>query len=124
MGNSKYENIPNQLRKHRTDRGYDQIRVARFLGFKSTSILSRWENGKSYPSLVNTLRLAALYKVYVEALYHDLLCRVRADVTRSARAGDGPLQGGGDVRKGRRQQDIPNEGDGLTDEGKNVSVDG
>ncbi len=81
MATTKYKHIPNKLRLHRLAMGFDQVQVARILGYKSTSKLSRWENGLTFPDLVNACKLAGLYHVYVEALYWDLFTTIRTEVT-------------------------------------------
>ena len=62
---------PNLLRKYRKVRGLSQKKVAQILGLKSSSRISRWENGSAVPSLSNAMRLAALYRVMVDALFID-----------------------------------------------------
>lgn len=61
--------IHNKLKEYRLKAGMTQEDVVAILGLQSTNRLSRWENGKAYPSVVNLLKLAQLYKVNSEALY-------------------------------------------------------
>jgi len=68
-----YKNIPNCLRKYRKARGLNQKDVAKVLGLKSASLISRWEKGICLPSPINLFRLAALYRTLVDALFIDLL---------------------------------------------------
>ena len=65
--------INNCLRKYRKVRGLKQKDVAKILGFKSTSMISRWENGVSLPSTQNLLKMAVLYRTIVDALFIDLI---------------------------------------------------
>jgi transcriptional regulator with XRE-family HTH domain len=65
--------INNCLRKYRKARGLKQKDVAKILGLKSTSMISRWENGISLPSTQNLLKLAVLYRTIVDALFIDLI---------------------------------------------------
>ena len=73
MRNITYKKIPNCLRKYRKARGLKQKEVAEILGLKSASLISRWEKGVSLPSPINLFRLAALYRILVDALFIDLL---------------------------------------------------
>jgi transcriptional regulator with XRE-family HTH domain len=72
--------FPNQLRKYRRARGLSQRAVARVLGFSDASSLSRWERGFCTPSIMTLFRLAALYRVLVDALYIDTLRTVREEI--------------------------------------------
>lgn len=78
-----YKHIPNLLRKHRKVRGLKQTEVAKILGHKSASRISRWEKGVCIPSLVNALRLSVLYRVMVDALFTDHLHLVRQEIRES-----------------------------------------
>ncbi len=64
--------IPNTLREHRLKAGLLQSDVARELGFKSTDRISRWEQGQTYPHVVNLFKMARLYGVKAEYLYPDI----------------------------------------------------
>src|SRR5438552_16533267 len=84
---TKVNNRPilNQLRKYRKARGLKQREAARILGFADASSLSRWEQGVCLPSSINMLRLAALYRTLVDALYIDALRAIRKEIcTREA----------------------------------------
>ena len=72
--------IPNLLRKHRRIRGLDQKTVARILGLKSASRISRWEKGDCIPSHVNVIRLSILYRTMADALFHDLAKALREEI--------------------------------------------
>ena len=67
----KHKNIPNCLRKYRKARGLKQKLVAKILGLKSPSLISRWEKGSSIPNSLNLIKLAVLYRTMVEGLYID-----------------------------------------------------
>ncbi len=73
---------PNLLRKYRKVRGLSQKKVAQILGLKSSSRISRWENGKAVPSLSNAMRLAALYRVMVDALFIDNARCFKEEITK------------------------------------------
>ncbi len=76
---TEYKRLPNLLRKYRKVQGATEMEVGRMLGTRGSRI-SRWERGMCVPSLVNALRLAALYHVMVEALFTDLSKAVRDDL--------------------------------------------
>jgi transcriptional regulator with XRE-family HTH domain len=82
MPKPKNRTIANQLRKYRRARGLKQRQAARILGFADASSLSRWEKGVCLPSGMNMLRLAALYRVLVDALWIDTLRMVRDEVCK------------------------------------------
>lgn len=80
MGEQSYRQIPNLLKKYRRIRGLDQGRVAQLLGMKNSSRISRWENGDCIPSAMNLFRLAAIYRVLVDALFIEHLRAIRRDL--------------------------------------------
>jgi transcriptional regulator with XRE-family HTH domain len=60
--------------------GFSQERVARALGLRKTSVVSRYENGKRYPSLVNALKLEIVYRMPVAFLFRDLYSDLKNEV--------------------------------------------
>ena len=68
----KHKNIPNSLRKYRKARDLKQKDVARILGLKGSSMISRWEKGVCIPSTQNLMKLAVLYRTLMDALFVDL----------------------------------------------------
>lgn len=76
----EYKSIPNALRKYRRIRGLSQKQVAKFLGLKNASRISRWERGDCLPSLVNAVRLATLYRTLVDGIFGDLVKVVRTEI--------------------------------------------
>lgn len=72
MKRGNLKSIPNCLRRYRKSRGLRQKQVAAILGVKNTSMICRWENGESLPSLVNVFKLAILYRTMPDALYFEL----------------------------------------------------
>ena len=80
MRYEEYRSIPNNLRKLRLEYGYNQTQIARILGLKNTSKLSRWEHGARLPNLLNAFKLAGVYSVMVEALFKDLRDEVQSEV--------------------------------------------
>ena len=80
MDNKRERRIPNLLRKYRKVRGFKQKDVARILDLKSPSRISRWEKGLCLPSLANALRLSAVYRVMVDAMFPDLFRSFREEI--------------------------------------------
>jgi transcriptional regulator with XRE-family HTH domain len=76
----------NSLWVARNRMGFSQIRVARALGLKTTSILSRYEHGTRLPSLANALKLEIVYRTPVAylfgGLYGELKGRIRSKEAR------------------------------------------
>lgn len=69
---SKNKCFSNKLRCLRRMRGLSQKDVAKVLGLKSTSMISRWEKGICLPETLNALKLAVLYRSAVDVIYTDL----------------------------------------------------
>ena len=61
-------------------RGLKQKDVAKILGLKSTSQISRWERGFILPKPMNIFKLASLYRTMTDALFIDLLRSVKEDI--------------------------------------------
>ncbi len=78
MRNNNRQNIPNHLRKLRKQRGLKQNEVAKILGLKSTSMISRWEAGLCLPETQNLFRLAIIYRTSSEGLFHIFMRRLQA----------------------------------------------
>ncbi len=68
----EYLKIPNNLKACRKARGLTQQDVAKLLGLKSTSRISRWEVGECFPSVQNMLVLARVYHVTCDDLFWNL----------------------------------------------------
>ena len=79
MSNIIRRGLPNLLRKYRKARGLTQKDVARILGMHRDRV-SRWEQGLCLPTLSNAFRLAAVYRVLMDALFDDLSRVIRKDV--------------------------------------------
>jgi transcriptional regulator with XRE-family HTH domain len=66
---------------YRRRMGFTQRHVARLLGFKDASMLSRYEHGRSLPPLMTAFRLGIVLRVPLEflfpALYDQLRNRIR-----------------------------------------------
>ena len=82
MNQDKPQN-KNSLFIFRRRMGFSQKHVARLLGFPDTSMLSRYERGRSMPPLDMALSLGIILRVPVEFLFPDLYDglrnRIRAD---------------------------------------------
>lgn len=74
--------IPNCLKKYRRIRGLKQKEVAKILGIKSASIISRWEKGVCLPNTLNLFRLSVLYRTMSDALFIDLTRDLRDDLRK------------------------------------------
>ena len=61
----------NNLRKHRKMMGYSLKDIGFLLNLKSTSRLSRWERGSSFPNLKNVLMLGIIYRSLIDQLYFE-----------------------------------------------------
>ena len=76
----------NSLWVARKKMGFSQMRVARALGLKRTSVLSRYEHGTRVPSLANALKLEIVYRTPVAylfgGLYGDLKGSIRSKEER------------------------------------------
>ena len=64
--------FPNNLRECRQKAGLLQRDVASKLGLDCADRLSRWENGRAVPNIVNLFKLATIYGVEPQALYPPL----------------------------------------------------
>ena len=84
----------NQLVVYRRRMGYSQKQVATILGHGSTSMLSRYESGRSWPPLLTALRLEILYRIPVAFLYSKIYRQLKDEVRNDEDqlAGKGQLQ--------------------------------
>lgn len=78
MEKSRY---PNRLRSFRRKNMYSQKKVARLLGFQTTSTLSRWERGAAVPPLMQVFRLARLYHTEPQELFPELWEDIRTETS-------------------------------------------
>ena len=58
----------------------EQKQVAAILGHGSTSMLSRYESGRSWPPLLTALRLEILYRIPVAFLYSKIYRQLKDEV--------------------------------------------
>ena len=77
--------IPNNLREYRQKSGFFQRDVALLLGLDCADRLSRWENGRAIPNILNLFKLAVLYKLDPHLLYSDLYDTIKHQ-TKSSNA--------------------------------------
>jgi len=63
-----------------------QKEVARILGVKSASMISRWEKGATLPSTENAFKLAVIYRTMVDALYIDYLAQLTGEIRKKEEA--------------------------------------
>ena len=84
MREKRLKRIPNCLPKYRRQKGLTQKEVAKILGFKTGSIISKWERGFSFPSTPSLLKLSALYGRQAEALFVDLYQKIKEEILSEA----------------------------------------
>jgi transcriptional regulator with XRE-family HTH domain len=88
--NQNQQHKQNTLTIYRRRMGFSQRRVARLIGSRDASMLSRYEHGQSLPSLGIAFRLSIVLRVPVEflfpRLYDDLRHRIRAEEERVSKA--------------------------------------
>lgn len=77
---NEMECIPNRFKEHRLKAGLRQIDMAKKLGFTNAERISQWEKGKTFPHLINVLKLSAIYEVYPHELYAKLLDSLNEDI--------------------------------------------
>ncbi len=66
------DNIKNKLKEYRIKAGLTQFEVMIKLGFRSTDRVSKWENGNGLPGVINLFKLAEIYRVPPQDLYHGI----------------------------------------------------
>ncbi len=76
----KTRRIKNSLWAARQRMGFSQKSVARALGLRRTSVLSRYEHGERIPGLVNALKLEIVYRMPVAFLFRDLYSNLKNEV--------------------------------------------
>jgi len=54
------------------------------LGYKSASIISRWEQGVLLPETLNVLKIAILYETAVESIFAELYTEIAHRMNREA----------------------------------------
>lgn len=71
------ERIANELMIVRRKRGLSRKQVSSLLGYRGTSTIARYEQGRLEPSLTTLLRLEILYRTPVAYLYPRLYHALR-----------------------------------------------
>jgi len=74
--------IPNQLVLLRKRKYLSQKRVARIIGLRDATLLSRYEKGREAPPLKTAMKLAALYDVALPEIFRDLSRPARTQAFR------------------------------------------
>ena len=72
--------IPNQLVFLRKRINLSQKRVARIIGLRDATLLSRYEKGREAPPLKTAMKLAALYDVTLPEIFKELNTHARTQV--------------------------------------------
>jgi transcriptional regulator with XRE-family HTH domain len=68
---------PNNIKSIREKRGLSQFKLALRLKMNIADRISRWESGKSMPSIKNIIRLAEVLEVSPEEIYPELFADLR-----------------------------------------------
>lgn len=76
----KARSVKNSLWTARNKMGFSQKRVARALGLKRTSELSRYEHGTRIPGLINALKLEIVYRTPVAFLFNNLYSELKNEI--------------------------------------------
>ena len=66
----KEKNIPNSIKRYRKARGLQQKDVAKVLGLKSASMISRWEKGLCLPNTKNLFQAGYPLQNHVRRTFH------------------------------------------------------
>ena len=80
MAKKKFIRYKNSLKKYRLLMGYKQKEVAKLLGLKSASRISRWEKGLAMPSVENLIKLSALYSTLMNELYWEMYKEIKKGI--------------------------------------------
>lgn len=78
----KIRRIKNSMWTARKRMGFSQKEVARALGLRRTSVLSRYEHGTRIPGLINALKLEIVYRIPVAFLYGDLYRELKEEIRK------------------------------------------
>ena len=90
----------NDLVFYRERMGFSQHHVAKLLGTKDTSLVSRLELGRRLPTFKTALKLGALYRVPADFLFTQLYTAIRAELRKREQRLLLPKQGLLNLRKG------------------------
>jgi transcriptional regulator with XRE-family HTH domain len=82
----------NSLFVYRKRMGFSQKHVARLLGLRSTSMLARYERGRSIPPLPRALSLGVILRVPVEFLFPTLYDSLRDGIRKQEERLAKPIQ--------------------------------
>lgn len=79
MDHNKHQNS-NRLTFYRHRMRFTQTHVARLLGLRSTTMLSRYENARCIPPLTMAFRLGIVLRVPIEFLFPGIYDGLRHDI--------------------------------------------
>ena len=71
--------IQNRLKMYRRRVGLSQKQIAKRLGLKDTSPVSRWESGLMYPSIAHLFQLSRIYNTIPQELYTGLWQKITSE---------------------------------------------
>lgn len=60
--------------------GLRQSDVAKKLGFTSSDRISEWEQGKTFPHVINLLKLSVIFNLLPHELYDQLLEEIKTEM--------------------------------------------
>ena len=93
MEYQKYRDLPNRLLKVRKSLNLTQEQVAATLGLKNKTLISRWERGRSIPTLITAVRLSVIYQISLDTLFSGLLDFVNEEYKNPMLKLDSEIQG-------------------------------
>lgn len=71
--------MTNNLKEYRLKANLRQTDVARILGTDCADRISRWEQGKAFPSVINLFKLAVIYGASPQELYAKAFEALKAE---------------------------------------------
>jgi len=83
MGSAKQKRTPNSLSKYRRAKGLTQKEVAKVLGLKEASTISRWERGFRVPKLITAIKLSIIYNTMADGLYLSIRRELKDEISES-----------------------------------------
>ena len=80
MSNNLLKPYTNQLKRVRRRAGYTQGELAKLIGHKTTSHISRYENGLKLPNLTTALKLCSAIGSLVDVAFGDLQEQISKEI--------------------------------------------
>lgn len=73
----RHTHFHNRLRHFRIINNLKQREVVQLLGMHNSKLLTKWEQGTAYPSVINLFKLSIVYRTLPTNLYPDLYRALR-----------------------------------------------